>query len=317
VEQTDAAPHGRRLVTVARLLESMGSTLLEPLHPTAALDREISGIALVEGADEAQLRAGDVVLCVGVEVARLPELLDHLERAGAAALVVKWHASPDERLRQDLTRRNVPVLGLNPAASWLQLAELVRTVISARDAWVEQGRPPVSTGEDLFALAETISAIVDGPVTIEDRLSRVLAFSGRQEEADAGRIETVLGRQVPDRWVAVLERRGVFRALARGRDPVYVDDLPDGAKPRVCVAVRAGDELLGSLWAAVDEPLSPARSAAFRDAANIVALHLLQLRVGQDIGRRLQADLVARVLDGVRRPPRRPAGCEWLPALIA
>src|SRR2546423_1099798 len=108
---------------------------------------------------------------------------------------------------------------------------------------------------DLFALANAIGALLDAPVTIEDRSSRVLAFSGRQDEADASRVETILGRQVPERFSRMLSERGVFRELHRSDRPVYIEPLPDPRSGltmlRVAIAVRAGDEFLGSIWAAV------------------------------------------------------------------
>jgi PucR C-terminal helix-turn-helix domain/GGDEF-like domain len=68
--------------------------------------------------------------------------------------------------------------------------------------------------------------------------------------------------------------------------------------PRVAVAVRAGDEFLGSIWAAVREPLTPQRSQAFCDAAKLVALHMLRLRAGADVERRLRTELVGTALEG-------------------
>jgi DNA-binding PucR family transcriptional regulator len=156
---------------------------------------------------------------------------------------------------------------------------------------------------DLFALANAIGALLDAPVTIEDRSSRVLAFSGRQDEADSSRVETILGRQVPARFTRILEERGVFQALYRSDLPVYVEPIVQGdtgelGLPRVALTVRAGDEILGSIWAAVHGPLSPERGQALRDAAKVVALHLLRLRAGADVERRLRADLVGTALEG-------------------
>jgi hypothetical protein len=68
--------------------------------------------------------------------------------------------------------------------------------------------------------------------------------------------------------------------------------------PRAAVAVRAGDEVLGSIWAAVREPLTPDRARAMCDAARLVALHLLRIRAGADVSRRLRADLVSTALEG-------------------
>ena len=83
---------------------------------------------------------------------------------------------------------------------------------------------------DLFAVANAVAALLDAPVTIEDRSSRVLAFSGRQDEADPSRVETILGRQVPERYSRMLTERGVFRELYRSDEPVFV--RPAGARGR-------------------------------------------------------------------------------------
>ena len=68
--------------------------------------------------------------------------------------------------------------------------------------------------------------------------------------------------------------------------------------PRVAIAVRAGDEVLGSIWAAVPGPLSEERTEALCDAAKLVALHLLRVRAGADVQRRLRADLLSSALEG-------------------
>lgn len=113
-------------------------------------------------------------------------------------------------------------------------------------------------------------------------------------------METILGRQVPERLTRMLEDRGVFRSLYRSDQPVEVD--PVGSDefnlPRVAIAVRAGDEILGSIWAAVHAPLSAERTQALCDAAKLVALHMLRQRAGADVERRLRADLVGTVLEG-------------------
>jgi hypothetical protein len=199
----------------------------------------------------------------------------------------------------------VPLLGLTRGASWTQLAALLRSLLAEGD--VGDDGPETLGGlpsGDLFSVANAVAALIDAPVTIEDRSSRVLAFSGRQDEADRSRVETILGRQVPERYSRLLAERGVFRELYRSEQPVYIDPsgsgLPDFALPRAAVAVRAGDEVLGSIWAAVREPLTPDRARAMCDAAHLVALHLLRIRAGADVSRRLRADLVSTALEGGR-----------------
>jgi hypothetical protein len=113
-------------------------------------------------------------------------------------------------------------------------------------------------------------------------------------------VETILGRQVPERYSRLLAERGVFRELYRSDQPVFVEPLLAGLVilPRVAVAVRAGDEVLGSIWAAVREPLSAERTQALCDAARLVALHMLRIRAGADVARRLRTDLLSTALEG-------------------
>jgi DNA-binding PucR family transcriptional regulator len=189
----------------------------------------------------------------------------------------------------------VPLLGLTPAASWFQVAVLLRTLLSRRAAdHVDLVGSPAG---DLFAFANAVSELMDAPVTVEDRSSRVIAFSGRQDEADAARISTILGRQVPLRYRQILEERGVFRELYRTGGPVYVPSLDPGMLPRIAVGIRAGAEVLGSLWVAVKEPPSDESMHALVGAAGVGALHLLHERSTADLSRRLSADLLQSVLD--------------------
>ena len=101
----------------------------------------------------------------------------------------------------------------------------------------------------------------------------------------------------------MLSERGVFGDLYRSDRPVYVTPPTPSeddtfSLPRVAVAVRAGDEVLGSIWAAVHAPLSEERTQSLCDAAKLVALHLLRVRAGADVERRLRADLLSTALEG-------------------
>ena len=94
----------------------------------------------------------------------------------------------------------------------------------------------------------------------------------------------------------------MFRQLYREHRPVVVNPADLGAdavsKQRVAIAVRAGDEVLGSIWAAMDGEVTPERTAALQDAAKLVALHMLRVRAGADVQRRLRTDLVSTALEG-------------------
>ncbi|WP_410586565.1 PucR family transcriptional regulator [Amycolatopsis sp. lyj-23] len=289
---------------LGRVLDDLGGTLLDLVLGDGDRPGGIGGVAIHDPLDEPALPQNALVLGVGLagsdEVVRQ---LKTLARHDAAALVVRAPVTVTPAVTAAVEETGVALLSLTRGASWAQLAAMLRSLLAEGD--VGDAQPETLAGlpsGDLFAVANAIAALIDAPVTIEDRRSRVLAFSGRQDEADPSRVETILGRQVPERFARMLAERGVFRELYRSDQPVYVDrppESPEGFRvPRVAVAVRAGDEILGSIWAAVSGPLTPDRTQALCDAARLVALHLLRVRAGADVERRLRADLLSTALEG-------------------
>jgi hypothetical protein len=289
-----------------RVLDDLGATLLELVcAPSGPRSDEIGGVAIHDPVDEPVLPRRALVLGVGVQApSDTAALLASLGKHEAAGLVLRSPVTVDEAVAAAVESSGVALLALTRGASWTQLAALLRSLLAEGDVG-DDGSETLGgmPSGDLFSVANAVAALIDAPVTIEDRSSRVLAFSGRQDEADLSRVETILGRQVPERYSRLLVERGVFRELYRSDQPVYIEPpsgggLPDFALPRAAVAVRAGDEVLGSIWAAVREPLTPGRARAMCDAARLVALHLLRIRAGADVSRRLRADLVSTALEG-------------------
>ncbi|MEU7476678.1 helix-turn-helix domain-containing protein [Lentzea sp. NPDC042327] len=287
---------------LARVLDDLGTTLIDLVRGDPARAGGIGGVVIDDPHDDQVLPPRALVLGVGVrEPADVRARLDELGVLGAAGLVVRGPVVLTDEVAAAADRSGVALLGLAPGASWTQLAALLRSLLAEGEVTDSETLGGTPAG-DLFALANAVASLISAPVTIEDRSSRVLAFSGRQEQADASRVQTILGRQVPARYSQLLEARGVFRRLYRSDQPVYIADLPDDdggvCLPRVAVAVRAGDEVLGSIWAAVRAPLPADRELAFCDAAKLVALHLMRQRAGADVERRLRADLVSTAVEG-------------------
>jgi uncharacterized membrane protein YgcG len=294
--------------SLQRVLDDLGATLLELVcgAPAGTGSDEIGGVAIHDPVDEPALPRRALVLGVGVHAPLdAAALLTSLGKHEAAGLVLRSPVTVTAEVTAAVQASGVPLLGLTRGASWTQLAALLRSLLAEGDVGDDGAETlgGIPSG-DLFSVANAVAALIDAPVTIEDRSSRVLAFSGRQDEADRSRVETILGRQVPERYSRLLTERGVFRDLYRSDKPVYVEPppggagLPDFTLPRAAVAVRAGDEVLGSIWAAVREPLSADRAQAMCDAARLVALHLLRIRAGADVSRRLRADLLSTALEG-------------------
>lgn len=290
--------------SLGRVLDDLGGTLLHLVLGDGDQAGGIGGVAIHDPLDEPALPQHALVLGVGLgEPDEVVRQLRILARHDAAGLVLRAPVAVTAAITAAVEETGVALLSLARGASWAQLAAMLRSLLAEGD--VGDAQPETLAGlpsGDLFAVANAIGALIDAPVTIEDRRSRVLAFSGRQDEADPSRVETILGRQVPERFARMLTDRGVFRELYRSDRPVYFE-LPEESvdgltMPRVAIAVRAGDEMLGSIWAAVREPLTPDRTEALCDAARLVALHLLRVRAGADVERRLRADLLSTALEG-------------------
>lgn len=270
---------------LSRVVADLGATLLELVHGDPDRPGEISAVVFHDPLDQPVLPSHALVLGVGVEApGRVAALLRTLGRQNAAALVLREPVPLTDAVRAAADEASVAVLGLRRGAPWGHLSEMLRSLLNqgaAAGPAEEESLGGLPAG-DLFAVANAIAALLDAPVTIEDRNSRVLAFSGRQDEADPSRVETILGRQVPERYARVLHERGIFRDLLRSDQTVFIEPIADGAGgytlPRVAISVRAGDEVLGSVWAAIPEPLSDERDEALRESAKLVALHMLRVR---------------------------------------
>lgn len=283
-------------VDTARLIHNLAPLLTGQV--SGAGHRAVRGVVVHDPNEMLVAGEGDVVLAVGVHDAdTLRAVVTGADAAGCAAVVIK--AGALDLVDELGTCAPLPVLQLASDAVWLHVAELVRSVVTAADTAVDE--PAGGHDGGLFELADAIAALVDAPITIEDVHSNVLAFSRRQDEADEGRIATVLGRRVPPRYLRALAEQGVFTTLRTSDEPVFVRPVEDGLVGRVAIAVRAGDELLGSIWGAVPGPPDERTGRALRDAARVVALHLLRRRVGADVSRRLQAEQVATLLAGGAR----------------
>lgn len=301
-EVVSAVVSSRPRAGLGRVLDDLGGTFLELAYGNIDRARELGGIAFHDPIDTPVLPPSALVLGVGVggdsEVIRL---LNELQ-GKAAALVVRSPVPTGRPVIAAVADTGVALLGLARGATWSQLAAMLSSLLGESDVGVVE---PESLGGmpsgDLFALANAIAAMLDAPITIEDRSSRVLAFSGRQDEADESRVQTILGLQVPEQYARPLAERGVFRELYRSHRPVVVEPLSSGeffSVPRVAIAVRAGDEVLGSIWAAARTRFDERRTEALCEAATLVALHLLRVRAGADVERRLRADLVSTALEG-------------------
>ncbi|WP_318204374.1 PucR family transcriptional regulator [Streptomyces sp. SCL15-4] len=267
-------------VTLERLLSVVGSGALEldtaPGGPAVAV-----GGATVLDVLAPEIRPRELVLAVGV-AAGSAQAVDVVRRAGAAGAcgVVFGPERPEGSLgalRSAAHEAGTAVL----FRTWYRWEELVAVL---RAGLAAAGVPPLPAARglvlgDLDGLADAVAALVGGSVTIEDTESRVLAYSSTEENVDEMRRLTILGRRVPAWRVAAMRDAGFFRALWTTDDVLHRRAQGDNPERLVC-AVRAGGEVLGSVWVAAvaGRPLSPNAAEALRAASRAAAPHLLHHR---------------------------------------
>lgn len=247
---------------------------------------------VVHDPTEERVTTGDVFLAVGLDT---PARAVHLaERAGATAALIRAPSPLDAATVRAAEESGLALVLADPNVSWSHLVGLAYgLVLEGRET--EAGRGPT----DLFALADTLAAAVGGSVVIEDQLSRVLAYSTLDGAVDPVRSQTILGRRLPDPVREVFAARGVFSHLAASDAPLFVEpSAPHGLGGRMVVAVRAGRELLGSLWVESATAFGEGRRRVLEDGARTAALHLLRSRASADLERQVESDLVARLLEG-------------------
>lgn len=284
--------------TLSSLIESIGTEIMRVVVAPAGLQVGLSNPVIDDPGEPTPIDSGDLVFAVGTaaDSGNALRLLDTAGRAGAAAVAFRSSTPLPAGLLQAAERAAVALLWIEPAMAWSQLHTLVRSAVAT--AGVDGGSDELSGPiGDLFSLANAIAAMVGGPTTIEDPRSTVLAFSSLDEPIDEARRATILGRRVPDDWLQQLQNDGVFRRLWAAEGVIRVE-YPK-IQRRLAIAIRAGGEILGSIWVAEDaRPLDTAAERALTEAAGLAALHLIRARSSDDLVRTRRSGLLRSLLDG-------------------
>jgi sugar diacid utilization regulator len=288
----------RTHATLAGLVESLGADVFQILTAPFGLEVKVTEPIIYDPLEPTHLEPGDLVLAVGISVEdrQAIRLINDAATASAAAVIFK-RGEEAQALITPAEEAGVALVSVEPEMTWNQLHALLKTAIAS------SGVVPESSGDrpvgDLFSLANAVSAMVGGPVTIEDPQSRVLAFSSLDEPIDEPRRQTILGRRVPQPWIKRLQEHGIFKELWSTEDIVPVDLPYRGLRRRLAIAVRSGGEILGSVWVAEGrKPFDAAAEEALREAARIAALHLIRHRASADLERRRRAEVVRSILEG-------------------
>jgi hypothetical protein len=288
------APRARIQVPVlSQLLAALGPSPLRLLTGPASAGTPVSGVWIHEPRAALPPARHALLLAVGARPggAGAEQLLRQAALAGYTGLVVKSYGEPAGPLAAAAEEAGLALLAADEDLAWHHLDALVSAALAAVARPAEGGH--AAAVGDLFALANAIAAMVGGAAAIEDPYLHVLAYSTLPgQPIDDHRRQGILGLQVP--YVPVNEAQ--YRELGRAAGVCRFTAGP-GSLPRLAIAVRAGAELLGSIWVVdADGALGPGAEQALTEAAGIAALHLLAARTAADLARRLRGDLLRRVL---------------------
>jgi sugar diacid utilization regulator len=303
------------MATLDDLVSNLGIGVLDIAAAPAGVDVEVGDLVIYDPSDRL-VTPGALVLGVGLDPAARSsaDVVAILAAGGAVGVVVRGEPAA----LVDVARSaGLALLAVPPEMAWAQLHTLLRTArAAAGQASDASSGAPVG---DLFALANAVAAMVGGPSTIEDMQSTVLAYSSLDEPIDEARRETILGHRIPDDWIVRLRDDGIFRRLYTSRDPIIIDyrDTIPGFATRLAVAIRAGDEVLGSIWVAdaKGRGFGAEAEAAIKEAADLAALHLLRSHAAADLERRRRSEILRAALEGRAAPEALVAAADLSPAM--
>jgi DNA-binding PucR family transcriptional regulator len=282
--------------TLADLIEVLDAEVLEAPRGLAIPVGRVVVLDEADFAADGQGLPGDaIVLLVGAA----PDLIQRLARNALSelmfsVLVVRGELSPT--VHDFALGAEAALLKVAEHTSWNEVMRRAER-ISPGGAVKALGVPPGSL--DLFGIADAAASIAGGPVTVEDSLHRILAYSADQSDTDHVRIQTLLHRRTPADVLERLRRDGTLRTVLASHEPTLLQRISPDATARLVVPIRSDHEVLGLLWAALppdSAPPGPDVYAGFMRCADRAATHLVQL--GGVLGRvqRIEVEHLARLL---------------------
>jgi DNA-binding PucR family transcriptional regulator len=284
-----------RRTTPAQLLEILGGAGLRLASAERDHPLPLTGSVFYDPLAPPTGRRTGILLGIGLhpDSVETEEAIRSAAECGFGAVAIKARSRPVDQIARVADAGGIALLIVDDEIEWRQLGALLDSAL----ATPKDGHGSLSTLAvgDLFALANAIAAMVGGATTIEDLQDHVLAYSTLPGQTiDEDRRESILGRQVPD----LPENPEQYSLIFQAAGAIKLRSEPP-ALPRLAVAVRAGSQLLGSIWvvdSAGDLDIDAER--ALERAADIAALHMLSAQSAADVARQQRSELLRRVLEG-------------------
>ncbi|WP_229859354.1 PucR family transcriptional regulator [Streptomyces poonensis] len=275
--------------TLGRIAGALGAVLV------AEGTGEITDVIIAEPGDSVVGMSGMLVLAVGLRGAAAADLVTAAGAAGAAGVAVRIDDGVPGEVRAAARAAGVAVLGVPAGLRWDKVEAEARREMIVRGGGADRRG-------DLYSLAQTVASLTHGLVSVEDTAHRVMAYAGPGEEADELRRRSILGRNCPEPYLALLREWGVYQRVRRGDEVVEVEARPEeGIRRRLVAGINAGTRPLGTIWLQEgDRPLAPGAERALRGAARLAGAQLVDHYYRGDSGARLRSreDLAHGLLTG-------------------
>lgn len=279
--------------SLASVVQALGPAVAHLVGGNAA-DREISTLVLHDLLAEPRQVAAGLLLAIGIRPIgqAWQDLLTCASERGYLCVAVKPSGVPRHELAASAADGDIAVLALADEISWEQLVTLASSAM--RHSYSPEPALANTRLGDLFTLANAVASTVGGATAIVDSRQCLIAYSTIDgQPVDETRRKSILGLRVPSRPATDREYRAVH-----GASGVVAMSSSNSDYPRLAIPIRAGGELLGSIWV-IDESgaASDAAKAELQHAADIAALHLLQARTEAEVSDRRRGDMLSALLD--------------------
>ncbi len=280
------------VVRLSDCIQLMQADLVHANPTPENLGHPVSDVLMYDPLDSWSSVDDRIILAVGCTFGSpdFDQLLHRAANSNAAAVIVKAHGAKMEQLRSAAVGHSLSVLVAPDTADWTRLVALARASVMGAAADSVSG---VRLG-DLYAFANAAASITNGAASIVDPLGRILGYSTLpgQPIDELRRITTLtLEETTPPAFDQD------FKIVYAAPGAVLVQ-APDDGMARLALAVRAGGELLGSIW--IIDPGEEKRATALNALdrmAPLAGLHMLHARSASDFGERRNADLIRTLMD--------------------
>jgi hypothetical protein len=291
--------------TLGSVLAAVGPTLIRALCLPRGPDASVSGPSLLDTAVGISAAPGTLLLAVGCRpgssamAAAIAQAVD----TEHVAVVAKSYGDPIGPALEAAESAGIALLLADNTVTWTRLHVLLSAACQHATNGRDDRMSAVVIG-DLFALANALAAIVGGAISIEDPHQNMLAYSSVPgQPIDEVRKDGILGRRVPAEF-----RLADLYERVRQSDTVEHVFLP-GLRKRLAVAIRAGDEPIGSIWAVEGNAgFAPDAERALVETARMASVHILRLRTTADVERAARSEALHALLRG-----RSTSAVEYLP----